>query len=59
MRIVSRKDFLKSLGLAGVTVVATPFIYYAFTTLKIMLMSTISGSVSDGCKLQHLIKVNA
>lgn len=26
MRMVSRKDFLKSLGLAGVTVVATPFI---------------------------------
>lgn len=49
MRMVSRKDFLKSLGLAGVTVVATPFILRCSSKNDDEENAAIDNSVSTEC----------
>lgn len=53
MRMVSRKDFLKSLGLAGVTVVATPFIMRCGNRNDEEKNATIDNSVSAECAVTN------
>lgn len=53
MRMVSRKDFLKSLGLAGVTVVAAPFILRCSSKSDEEENAAIDNSVSTECALTN------
>lgn len=53
MRMVSRKDFLKSLGLAGVTVVATPFILRCSNSNDEGENAAIDNSVSTECAVTN------
>lgn len=53
MRMVSRKDFLKSLGLAGVTVVAAPFVLNCRSDSDEEDNATIDNSVSTDCSVTN------
>ena len=53
MRMVSRKDFLKSLGLAGVTVVAAPFVLHCRSKDDESENVTIDNSVSTDCAVTN------
>lgn len=53
MRMVSRKDFLKSLGLAGVTVVAAPFVLHCRSKDDEGEDVTIDNSVSTACAVTN------
>ena len=53
MRMVSRKDFLKSLGLVGVTVVATPFILRCSNRNDEEENAAIDNSVSTECAVTN------
>lgn len=53
MRMVSRKDFLKSLGLAGVTVLAAPLILHCRSNDDESEDVTIDNSVSTACAVTN------